>query len=89
MQLRKHAGEEQHTLYNSMYKLAQEQQTLCTAESTNSRFLDWTRWNSWLLLFLKIKKETGLFGKTNFLSAPYIIWKHPAEMALTRNKNWQ
>lgn len=40
MQLRKHAGEEQHTLYNSMYKLAQEQQTLCTAESTNSRFLD-------------------------------------------------
>lgn len=29
-----------------VYKLAQEQQTLCTAESTNSRLLDSTRWNS-------------------------------------------
>lgn len=40
MQLRKHAGEGTHTLQLPVDKPAQEQQTLCTAESTNSRLLD-------------------------------------------------
>lgn len=73
MQLRKHAGEEQHTLYNS----------LCTSLLRNNRPFALQRVSTPDSLtelagihdysyFWRLKRKLG-FGKTDFLSAPYII----------------